>query len=118
MVDDTIKRYFTEEQLTRLAQRREDLGERRIQQAEADWRELIPKVDAAIAAGMDPVSPEAQVLAAQWMELLEGFHGGEPGLRDSMYQMQAGEADRIESEFCGPSPAQIEFITTANAARG
>ncbi|MEV6560494.1 MerR family transcriptional regulator [Nocardia sp. NPDC051756] len=118
MVDDTFKQYFTEGQLTQLAQRREELGEQRIRQVEAAWGELIPKVDAAIAAGMDPTTPEAQQLAAQWMELLEGFHGGDAGLRDSMYRMQAGEADRIESEFCGPSPAQIEFISTANAARG
>lgn len=117
MVDETFKEYFTEEQLTQLAQRREELGEQQIRHAEAQWGELIPKVDAAIAAGMDPASLEAQHMAAQWMELLEGFHGGDAGLRDSMYRMQAGEADRIESEFCGPSPAQIEFITAANAAR-
>ncbi|MFI6172579.1 MerR family transcriptional regulator [Nocardia sp. NPDC051052] len=114
MVDDTIKEYFTEEQLTQLAQRREALGEQRIQQAEAQWGELVPKVDAAIAAGMDPSAPEAQTLAAQWMELLEGFHGGDAGLRDSMYQMQV---NRAEAEACGPSPAQIEFITAANSAR-
>ena len=118
MVDDTIKQYFTEEQVTQLALRREELGEPRIQQAEADWAVLIPQVDAAIAAGMDPTSPEAQHMAARWMELLEGFHGGDTGLRDSMYRMQAEESERIESEYCGPSPAQIEFITTANAARG
>lgn len=117
MVDDTFKEYFTAEQLTQLARRREELGEQRIRHAEAQWGELIPKVDAAIAAGMDPTSPEAQQLAARWMELLEGFHGGDAGLRDSLYRMQAGEADRIESEFCGPSPAQIEFITAANTAR-
>ncbi|WP_280402150.1 MerR family transcriptional regulator [Nocardia carnea] len=118
MVDDTFKQYFTERQLTQLAERREELGEQHIRHTEAQWSELIPKVDAAIAAGMDPASPEAQQLAAQWMELLEGFHGGDPGLRDSLYQMQAGESERIESEFCGPSPAQIEFITAADAARG
>jgi MerR family transcriptional regulator, thiopeptide resistance regulator len=91
MVDDTFKEYFTEEQLTQLAQRRENLGDQHIQQAEAEWGELIPKVDAAIAAGMEPASLEAQQLAAQWMGLLEGFHGGDAGLRDSMYRMQAGE---------------------------
>ncbi|MFI9403334.1 MerR family transcriptional regulator [Nocardia sp. NPDC052316] len=117
MVDDTFKEYFTEAQVTQLAQRREELGEQHIRQAEADWVELIGKVDAAISAGMDPASPEAQKLAARWMGLLEGFHGGDAGLRDSLYRMQAGEADRIESEFRGPSPAQIEFITAANAAR-
>ncbi|MGW0182756.1 MerR family transcriptional regulator [Nocardia sp. NPDC003345] len=118
MVDDTFKEYFTDAQLTQLAQRREELGDQRIRQAEAQWSVLIPQVDAAIAAGMDPSAPEARRMAAQWMELLEGFHGGDAGLRDSLYEMQAREADRIESEFCGPSPAQIEFITAANAARG
>lgn len=118
MVDDTFKQYFTEEQLTQLAQRREALGEEQIRQAEAEWGELIPKVDAAIEEGMDPASPQAQQLAARWMDLLEGFHGGDDGLRDSLYRMREGEADRIQSEFCGPTPAQIEFITAANAARG
>ncbi|MEU1980793.1 MerR family transcriptional regulator [Nocardia sp. NPDC019395] len=118
MVDDTFKEYFTEGQLTQLAQRREDLGEQQIRRAEAEWGELIPEVDAAIAVGMDPAAPAARKLAARWMELLEGFHGGDAGLRDSMYRMQAGEADRIEGEFCGPSPAQIAFITAANEARG
>lgn len=47
-----------------------------------------------------------------------GELAAEAGLRDSLYRMQAGEADRIESEFCGPSPARIEFITAANTARG
>lgn len=117
MVDDTFQEYFTEEQLAQLAQRREQLGDQRIRQAEADWGELIPAVDAAIAAGMDAASPEAQRMAAQWMELLAGFHGGDPGLRDSLYRMQAEESERTESGFCGPSPAQIEFITAANAAR-
>ncbi|MGW5384149.1 MerR family transcriptional regulator [Nocardia sp. NPDC003963] len=117
MVDDTFKEYFTGGQLTQLAQRREALGAEHIRQVEAAWGVLIPEVDAAIAAGMDPAAPEARQLAARWMELLEGFHGGDEGLRDSLYRMQAGEAERIESEFCGPSPAQIEFITAANEAR-
>ncbi len=63
MVDDTFKEYFTEGQLTQLAQRREDLGEEHIRQAEAGWAVLIPKVDAAIAAGVDPASREAQQMA-------------------------------------------------------
>ncbi|MFD3701627.1 MerR family transcriptional regulator [Nocardia sp. NPDC058658] len=117
MVDDTIKTYFTENQLAQLAERREELGEKQIQKAEADWAELIPQVDAAIAAGMDPTTPEAQRMAARWMALLEEFHGGDEGLRDSMYRMQAEESARIESEYCGPSPAQIAFITAANTAR-
>ncbi|MEV4127371.1 hypothetical protein [Nocardia sp. NPDC049707] len=55
--------------------------------------------------------------AAQRMALSEGFHGGDAGLRDGLYRMQAGEVERLGSELRGPSAAQIEFITAANTAR-
>ncbi|CAM4201246.1 MerR family transcriptional regulator [Nocardia ninae] len=118
MVDDTVKQYFTQEQLAQLAHRREQSGEPHIEQVEAGWGELISQVDAAIEAGLDPASPQAHQLAARWMRLLEEFHGGDPGLRDSLYRMQADNAERIQNEFRGPSPAQIEFIQAANASRG
>jgi MerR family transcriptional regulator, thiopeptide resistance regulator len=118
MVDDTVKQYFTEQQLAQLAERREQLGDERIGQVESAWAELIPQVDAALAAGMDPASPEAGRLAARWMALLAGFHGGDDGLRDSLYRMHTENAERIRQEFCGPTPAQIEFVKAANAARG
>ncbi|MEU6583115.1 MerR family transcriptional regulator [Nocardia sp. NPDC046763] len=117
MVDDTVKQYFTQEQLAQLAQRREEFGELHVQQVEAGWGELIPQVDAAIEAGLDPASPQARQLAERWMGLLEQFHGGDPGLRDSLYRMQAANADRIQQEFRGPSSAQIEFIKAAACTR-
>lgn len=85
-VDDTVKRYFSESQLAELAERR------------------------------DPTSSEAQALAREWMGLLQQFHGGSPALRDSLYRMQAENADSIEQDHGGPSPAQLEFIRRANAA--
>ncbi|WP_024803113.1 MerR family transcriptional regulator [Nocardia sp. BMG51109] len=117
MVDDTVKKYFSENQLAQLAARREEHGDEQVRRIESGWAELIPKVDAAIESGVDPSSPEARALAARWMELLEGFHGGDASLRENLYRMQADNADRIESEFGGPSPAQIEFIKAANASR-
>lgn len=66
---------------------------------------------------MDPASPQAQAMAQQWMDLLEQFHGGDDGLRESLYRMQAENADQIEQEHGGPSPAQMDFIAQANAAR-
>ena len=66
---------------------------------------------------MDPACPEAQALAARWMELLEQFHGGDEGLRQGLYRMQADNAEQIEREHGGPSPAQLDFIKAVNAAR-
>ncbi|HJQ44698.1 MAG TPA: MerR family transcriptional regulator [Amycolatopsis sp.] len=116
-VDETVKRYFNDTQLAQLAERREQLGERAIADAELSWQKLIPRVEAALASGMDPESGEAQELACQWMELLESFHGGDDGLRDSLYRMHTENAERIQQEFSGPTPQQIEFIKRANAAR-
>ncbi|HVW80929.1 MAG TPA: MerR family transcriptional regulator [Mycobacteriales bacterium] len=116
-VDETVKRYFNDTQLAQLAERREQLGEQAIADAEQSWQTLIPRVDQALESGMDPTSPEARELARQWMGLLESFHGGDDGLRDSLYRMHTDNAERIQQEFCGPTPQQIEFITRANAAR-
>lgn len=117
VVDETVKQYFSEEQLTELAERREQAGERAISDVESGWRDLLPRVTAAVESGMDPASPQAQAMAQQWMDLLEQFHGGDDGLRESLYRMQAENADQIEQEHGGPSPAQMDFIAQANAAR-
>jgi DNA-binding transcriptional MerR regulator len=116
-VDETVKKYFSDTQLAELAERREQVGEQAIADVQQSWQTLIPRVQQAVEAGTDPVSPEGQELAREWMELIESFHGGDDGLRDSLYRMQADNADKIEREHGGPSPQQIEFIKRANAVR-
>jgi DNA-binding transcriptional MerR regulator len=117
-VDETIKQYFDAEQLSALEERRVRVGEDRIAEVQERWPTLIAQVQAAVDADMSPQEPVAQQLAAEWMGLLESFHGGDPGLRDSLYRMQAENADQIRAEHAGPSPEAIAFITAANAARG
>ncbi|MGH8995195.1 MAG: TipAS antibiotic-recognition domain-containing protein [Acidimicrobiales bacterium] len=84
---------------------------------EAAWPKLIEQVQAALDAGVDPAAPEAQRLAAEWMKLLEQFHGGDEGLRDSLYRMYADNAEHIEQQRGGPSPALLAFVKAANAAK-
>lgn len=115
-VDDTVKQYFSDAQLADLAERRERLGEQAIADVQARWPQLIAAVQEAVDAGTDPASPQAQDLAGEWMELLQQFHGGDEGLRDSLYRMQAENAEPIEQQHGGPSPAQLGFIQRANAA--
>ena len=55
-------------------------------------------------------------MTQQWMALLRGFHGGDDGLRDSPYRMQADNADEIEQKHGRPSPQLMAFIKQANAA--
>ncbi len=116
-VDETVKAYFTDEQLADLAERRAQLGEDTIARVQAAWPDLIARVQSAIDAGADPAGPQAQGLAAEWIGLLDQFHGGDDGLRDSLYRMQADNAAKFEVQYGGPSPAQMDFIKAANAAR-
>jgi len=113
-VDETTGTYFTPEQLAVLARRRAELGPA-VEAAQERWPRLIAEVEAAIADGTDPASARGQELAAEWRGLLEQFHGGDPGLRESLYRMREENAEEIRSRFGGPSPATIEFVTRANA---
>jgi len=116
-VDGTVKKYFSEEQLADLAERREQVGEQAITDVQAAWPKLIEQVQAAVDTGLDPATPQAQKLAAEWMGLLEQFNGGDAGLRDSLYRMHAENAEQIEQQHGGPSRALMQFIKAANAAR-
>ncbi|MDQ6837726.1 MAG: TipAS antibiotic-recognition domain-containing protein, partial [Actinomycetota bacterium] len=97
-VDNTVKQYFSEEQLADLAERRAQLGEQAIADVQAAWPKLLGQVQTAVDAGVDPASPEAQKLAADWMGLLEQFHGGDEGLRGSLHRMYAENAQQIEQQ--------------------
>jgi len=116
-VDDTVQQHFSDEQLADLAERRAELGEQTISEVQEAWPKLIGRVQAAVEAGVDPAGRQAQQLAAKWMALLERFHGGDEGLRDSLYRMQADNAQQIEQQHGGPSPALLDFIKAANAGR-
>ncbi|MGH3768534.1 MAG: MerR family transcriptional regulator [Pseudonocardiaceae bacterium] len=115
-MDETMKRYFTKEQLTALTQRWEQHGQQATAAVQAEWPQLIAQLQAELDAGTDPGTPKVQALARRWMELLEFYHGGDTGLRDSMYRMYAENSATIQQQHGGPSPEQIDYIRQANAA--
>jgi DNA-binding transcriptional MerR regulator len=79
--------YYTPDQLERLAQRREELGEAGMAQAGRDWAALITAVRAEQANGTDPADPRMQDLARRWRSLVEQFTGGDEGIRESLGRM-------------------------------
>lgn len=113
-MDEIMKRYFTEDQLAALGQRWEQHGERATARVQAEWPRLIAQVQAELDTGTDPAAPRVQALARRWMELLEFYHGGDPGLRDSMYRMRADNSEIIQQQYGGPTTEQIDYIRRAN----
>jgi DNA-binding transcriptional MerR regulator len=115
-MDEIMKQYFTPAQLAALSQRWERHGEQATTAVQAEWPQLIAQLQAEMAAGTNPAAPRPQALAKRWMELLDFYHGGDTGLRDSIYRMYAESSTMIQQQHGGPSPEQIDYIRRANAA--
>jgi hypothetical protein len=115
-MEKTFNSYFTDQQLADLRRHHENVGSDRLNETIAEWPQLIAAVQAKIDAEVDPGDPEVQRLAGRWMELLELFHGGDPGLRDSYYQMREENSAAVEKSG-GPSDAMVDYIKRANETR-
>ncbi|MFQ5599611.1 MAG: MerR family transcriptional regulator [Candidatus Krumholzibacteriia bacterium] len=97
-VMNRMERYFTAEQLEGLKNRRLELGEERIRQAEADWKELLEQVRAEMGKGTDPASEPVTRLARRYRQLIQEFTGGNPEIEASlraMYQQEPNIASRF-----------------------
>ena len=90
-VMERMESYYTPEQLEYLEQRRQELGDDAIKQAEKDWADLIAEVEAARQRGVDPSDPELAPLMERWNALIEAFTGGNEGIRSSLQNMYETE---------------------------
>ena len=86
-----IDKYYTPEQQETLKQRREELGEAGMREAQEEWQRLIAAVRAEMERGTDPADPKVQDLAARWQQLIEAFTGGDPGIRQSLNKLYEEE---------------------------
>ncbi len=112
-VEETIRNYYSEEQLAYLERRRQELGEEVIASVEAEWPRLIAQVRAEMEAGTDPADPKVRALAGRWMELVGMFHGGDEGVRDSLYRMYRDHSEDIAAQYGGPTPDMIAYVQRA-----
>ena len=112
-----VERHFTPEQMETIARRGKELGPDAIAKTQEEWPALIAEVQAAMARGADPASPEVQGLAARWRELVERFTGGDAGIAAGVRQVWQQEGDAIRARHGGPDPAMFEYMSRAAAAR-
>ncbi|HKZ27538.1 MAG TPA: MerR family transcriptional regulator [Rubrobacteraceae bacterium] len=114
-MSERIERYYTPEQLEYLEQRRRELGEERIRASEEEWPELIEQVRAEMEAGTDPADERVQLLAQRWIELIQEFTGGDPGIERSLGNMWRQE-ESIHGMETGPMRELGEYVSRALAA--
>jgi DNA-binding transcriptional MerR regulator len=109
-----VKKYYTEEQLADLAKR----GTPEVlESGQREWAILLKEVEAAINAGVDPASEQAQQLAERWEKLIGEFTGGDPGILENLRRLYADQAN-WPSTFQKPfSESAGTFINKAMAAR-
>jgi DNA-binding transcriptional MerR regulator len=117
-MSERLNRYYTPEQLEYLEERRSEFGEEKIRQAEAEWTRLIELVRAEMEAGTDPSDERVQLLARRWMELLNEFTGGDPGIARSVGNMWEQE-ETIHGIDTASIREMMEYISrAAKDARG
>jgi DNA-binding transcriptional MerR regulator len=109
--------HFTPDQLEYLKQRREQLGDERIQAVENEWPELIARVKQAMDSGVDPASDDVKGMARRWQELVREFTGGDAGVTRSLNAMYEKNLDS-SSGHMGIDRAMSEYIGRAMTALG
>lgn len=114
-MSERIEKYYTPEQLEYLEQRRNEVGEERIREVEAEWPELMEQVRAEMEAGTDPSDERVQALARRWMGLVREFTGGDPGIERSLNNMWSQEED-IHGIDTAETRQLGEYVSRALAA--
>lgn len=112
------EKYYTKEQLEQLAERREEVGEERIQEVQEEWQKLFSAFAKAMDDGVDPAAPEVKTLARRSSALIEEFTGGDPGIMSSLSSMYRAEgADSVMSNHgMSLQPGLWEYMGRARAA--
>lgn len=101
-----FEKYYSQEQLEELKQRRLQVGDEQIRQGEDAWKELISQVQSEMQKGTDPASQTMQKLAQRWMNLIQAFTGGNPEIEKSlntMYQQEGvatASQNTLDRETC------------------
>ena len=109
-----FEKYYTQEQLEELKQRRLQFGDEQIRQGEAAWKELISQVQTEMQKGSDPASETMQQLAKRWMSLIQAFTGGNPEIEKSLNTMYQQEGVNTASQGA-VAPETFEYMSQAIA---
>ena len=113
----TMEKYFTPEQLEVLRERRTSITQEHMDEVRDSWNEIIPKVRNAMAANVDPTSPEILAIAKRWKALVEEFTGGDPKIAHAVKTMYENEGPTLQQQLGEvPTPEMFVYMGKAFAA--
>jgi DNA-binding transcriptional MerR regulator len=110
-----MDKYYTQDQLAQLEERRKKLGEEGMEKAHRDWAEVISGVEAEYTRGTAPDDPRMQELVARWTDLIEQFTGGDPGIRASLQRMYDEQGPEVASRGA-VRPELMDYVRRAQEA--
>ncbi len=91
-----LDQHYSPDQQEYLEKRRHEVGEEKIEQAKADWKDLFEQFKVELESGSDPANERVLVLAKKAQDLIEGFTGGNEGIRTSLGNMYKANPNLIE----------------------
>jgi DNA-binding transcriptional MerR regulator len=113
----TMEKYFTAEQLEVLRDRRTSITQEHMDEVRDSWNEIIPRVRDAMAANVDPASPEILAIAKRWKALVEEFTGGDPKIARAVKTMYEHEGPTLQQQLGEvPTPEMFVYLSKAFAA--
>lgn len=86
-----FEKYYSENNLSKLADRTKTLGTEQMHAYEQEWSDLILSVKEEIHKGASITSPTVQDCARQWLRLMDVFTGGDKSIAQSLGQMYKQE---------------------------
>lgn len=96
-------KYFTPEQLARLRERHNEVGQDAFSRWQQQWAELNDEARAHVARGTDPSDASVQTLAQRWTDLMDDMTGGDRRILSAMYAKLDGK---------GPEAATLGVVST------
>ena len=112
-----MEKYFTTPQLEVLRERRDGVSQERAREVQDSWAEIIPKVQAAMDAGVDPTSPDVLDIAQRWQALVHEFTGGDPAIASAVATMYTHEGPALQEKLGAvPTPAMFQYLARSFAA--
>lgn len=108
------QKYYTPEQLEELKQRKEQVGEERIQEVQQEWKELMDRVKQEMDKGTDPASEAMQELAGRWQGLIDEFTGGNKEIEKSLGNLYKHEGPAVGRQHGFDfDPKMFEYVGKA-----